>query len=1124
MSAINISKTAVYMKHFLLSLFPLFLLGQLHAQPSSCFSMYVSTEAATPGETVCLEVKAEGIANLLGFQYTLRWDPAALRFSHLDNFNLPGLNDSAFGTQPAAVDNGWLPVSWFDATLSGVDVSAGQVIYSVCFEVLGAPAGLHAVYFGGQPTPIEFVTADTELIRTYALANGGAYSGSGAAPAVTAACALPPDCRNGGSVDISVTGGQPLYTFDWQREGITVSTAEDLSSATGGQYSLQATDAQGLVASAIFSLQENTIEYFYSYECADSAGNYTATLSCTVAAGGASPYTFSWNTGQVETSQQASTISGVPGVGQYSVTITDANGCVQAADTFELDCAQASQFLTAYSYECRFFGNDSTVADVSLVVWSGGTPPYTFEWSNGEVDVDSLFSVNEGLSNGAYTVTITDANGLAHQPAPAVVDCAPAPPEFTVGTAYECTYFPAEDSVSIDITAVVWDGPEPPYTFSWSNGEVETDILQSTTTVSAPGTYSVTITDTAGNTHVEVANVLGCGPATGRLAIEEEQAPRGDVVCVGVSAAQMQGLDFMLMAISWNPNALELDSVQPGLIASGFGLSEAANGLFQLNWSSDGVPLDIPNAAPLFHLCFRVLAPAGQSTPVFFTFAQAPEAYDSNGQPIGLIWQDGAVLALPDDPADAVQLVVESTAVEPGSSVCLDITTANFTDILGVQFTVRWDTASLQFDSLLVGALPGLGPATNFNLNYTGNGYLPFAFIELSPNPISLTDGESLFTLCFTTSSSPGSSTVSLSSAPTFIEVSGPNGILPVTVTNGTVVTLYPEVWPGDTDTDETVNHYDLLNIGLAYDATGPPRPNASTGWVQQAAADWQQATPLSLVDYKHIDTDGNGLIDAADTLAIVQNWGLDAEGRPAPGQEAARQINTVLYVRPDTVTLGESAVFDVILGDESAPAEGIYGLAFTIVYDTAAVEPGSAFMTFEDSWLGQAPLSLLALSRGRYDDGRIDLALTRIDGQDVSGQGPIAQLHITIQDVIFLRSSEYEMILDIENARLINSREEWAAVVAQPTVIPVGEVLSDAPAAEGDAALKVFPAPAHNWLFIHSPEHSVKRVEVMSMDGCILLVRQNATEIPVAGLPAGPYVLRVWTEAGVSMRKIVVR
>ena len=54
--------------------------------------------------------------------------------------------------------------------------------------------------------------------------------------------------------------------------------------------------------------------------------------------------------------------------------------------------------------------------------------------------------------------------------------------------------------------------------------------------------------------------------------------------------------------------------------------------------------------------------------------------------------------------------------------------------------------------------------------------------------------------------------------------------------------------------------------------------------------------------------------------------------------QEISRQPGTVLYVQPDTVFPGQPAVFDIILEDGGAPAENIYGLAFTIVYDTAAL------------------------------------------------------------------------------------------------------------------------------------------------------------------------------------------
>lgn len=1111
------------MKSILSCLSALFLFMQLSAQSSSCFSMYVSTGAASPGEVVCLDVTAEGIDGLMGLQYTLHWDPSALRFSHLDNFNLPGLGASSFSAQPAAVDNGRLSVSWFDATLSGVDVSGGQTIYSICFEALSVPSGLHAVYFDGNPTPIEFVTANTELASTYALINGGAYTGSGSAPAISSACALPPGCQAGadGSVAIVVAGGQPDYAFNWEKDGVAVSTSANLAGAGGGQYSLQVTDAQGLVASGTFRLQETSIEAGYSYECTGSEAN----LACTVASGGAAPFTFNWNTGQAETAPQSSAISGVPGTGNYSVTITDANGCVQALDTLALDCSQASQFLTGYSYECTFFGGDSSLADVTLAVWSGGTPPYTFEWSNGEADVDSIFSVNEGLANGAYSVTITDANGQVYIPQPAIVDCEPASQDFIVGSNYECTFFPSEDSVSIDISALVWAGPQPPYTFAWSTGEVQTDSLLSTVTVSAAGAYSVTITDAAGNSHLEPVYVPGCGLPASLLSIEEASGLSGEVVCVEVSATEMHDLDSLLMAIKWLPSLMELESVQPGLITSGFDLSDAGSGLFQLDWNSGGSPVDISGEAPLFQLCFRLLSPAGQSIPVnFHPAVQAPEAYDSNGQPISFEWRNGAVLVESSTPSEAVQLIAGSASADPNASACLDISTANFTDVVSAQFTVRWDTAGLRFDSLLLGDLQGLTLSNNFNLNDAGNGFLRFAWFPASLEPVTLPDGASLFTLCFTTAPLPGISAVSISSVPTLIEVTDGLDILPVAVANGSVVTLEPEVWPGDTDADENVNHFDLLNIGLAYGAAGPPRPNASIGWVQQPAAGWQQSTPLSLVNYKHIDADGNGLIDAADTLAIVQNWGLETNGERGQSQDAgyARQLSTILYIKPDTVSLGAPAVFDVILGDESAPAEDIYGLAFTIVYDTAAVMPGSASMAFGNSWLGQQPQNLLALSRDRYPDGRLDVALTRTDRQDVSGQGPIAQLHITIQDVIFLRGSEYEMILDIENVRLINSAEEWAEVASPPSAIAIGGTVSSAGGAQG-AGLKVYPMPAKDRIFIFSPNFPVQQVEVLGMDGRRRMAVQNASELPVAHLPAGTYFLRIRTAAGVSVRRMVL-
>lgn len=52
---------------------------------------------------------------------------------------------------------------------------------------------------------------------------------------------------NNGMIDISITGGTPPYSYVWVREGQAVGDTEDLTGLTGGNYTLQLTDAQGCV-------------------------------------------------------------------------------------------------------------------------------------------------------------------------------------------------------------------------------------------------------------------------------------------------------------------------------------------------------------------------------------------------------------------------------------------------------------------------------------------------------------------------------------------------------------------------------------------------------------------------------------------------------------------------------------------------------------------------------------------------------------------------------------------------------------------------------------------------------------------------------------------------------------
>lgn len=1169
----------------------------LIAQANDCFTLYMGTADAQPGDTICLEVKADGMQELLSMQLSVQWDPAALQFYQLSDMQLPGLSDTHFNTTPAAVDNGFLAMAWFDFSLAGVSMPDGSALFSLCFEVLDGAGPQQAVSFSGSPTPIEFVMAPAQVITAYSLINGGAYTAAGTPPAITAACALAGDCQSGQSIDITVGGGQPPYTYTWFKGGQAVSTDEDLSGSLGGLYELLVADAAGQTVSGSFSMVPDGLPYLlgaviqdatcplaangsislqvsgdgpdvvyewghgatgpyvsnlapglytvevsnttngcaytesfvvgddggmasnYTYACSGSPGDYTAELSCTPQ-GGVGPYTFAWSTGQTETGLSSSTIDGLPGQGAYNVTITDASGCQQVADTFYLDCASAATFLSAYAYECTSFPDGSTLGDVTLVIWAGGTPPYQFEWSTGLVETDTLRSVAESLADGAYSVTVTDAEGLVYYPDPFTLECGGSPADFLVGFNYACEFYP--DTAIASVSALVWAGGVPPYTFEWNTGEIDFDNQLSQVTVPGQGVYSLTITDSEGTSYVPEPVIVDCYGGPPSLAIGEGSGPAGGSICIPVTASGLIGLDALSLTASWDPDGLSLMSVEPGLIADGFGLSGITDGILELDWSSGGDPLNISASSVLFTLCFGLEGLAGQSYPVVFDSSTDPlYILLANGNEISDIPVQNGVVLIESLPGDGLQLTAGSATVDAGEAVCVPISVEQFEEIVGAQFTVRWDADSLQFDSLVYGSLPNLSPF-NFNLNHTAEGYLSFLWTDPTLAGVSLPDGSPLFSLCFTAGNQAGSSPLELSSVPTLIEFTNSAVELEaVNIGQGLINILEPDVWPGDTDTDEGVDHYDLLNIGLAYGAAGPARPDATTAWEEQYAPGWGLATPASQVDYKHIDTDGNGLIDAADTLAIVQNWGQIAN-IANPGPPPTRAPNTVLYIQPDTVVLGQEAVFNIMLGDADNPADDVYGLAFTVVYDTAAVEPG-AFATFAGSWMGEPFTSLLGLSRDRYNDGRIDIALTRIDGQNASGYGAIGQLHITIQDVIFMRSADYEMLFQIENVRLIDRQEVFQVVQTPETAALVEDAISGAGSLGGTAEVTVFPVPARHVLYLRSPGAAIVSAELLSLDGRSLAMYRQPQEIPLNGLSEGAYILRVWTEQGLSIHRILV-
>lgn len=114
---------------------------------------------------------------------------------------------------------------------------------------------------------------------------------------------------------------------------------------------------------------------------------------------------------------------------------------------------------------------------------SGGTPTYTFVWSNGQTTATAT-----ALSAGSYSVTITDANGCTYTDIAGVgIDNSMSPVSTTTTTDASCN---GQLDGAIDMTIT---GGTPPYNYLWSDGSVTEDLFG----ISA-GAYLIEYTDDNG--------------------------------------------------------------------------------------------------------------------------------------------------------------------------------------------------------------------------------------------------------------------------------------------------------------------------------------------------------------------------------------------------------------------------------------------------------------------------------------------------------------------------------------------------------------------------------------------------------------------------------------------------
>ncbi len=275
-------------------------------------------------------------------------------------------------------------------------------------------------------------------------------------------------CNGGanGTATVSVTGGTGAYTYSWAPSGGTAATASGLFAGT---YTVTVTDANNCQTTQSFTITQPTaITATQSQTNVLCNGSATGSASVTVS-GGTGTYTYLWS----PSGGTAATASGLA-VGNYSVLITDANGCTI---TKNFTITQPPLLAAAYS-QTNIACNGSSTGSASIIP-SGGTTPYTYLWSTGATS-----SSISGLAAGAYSVTVTDAKGCTITRNLTLTQ--PTAITATQSQTNATAFGAANGSASVVAT-----GGTPAYTYSWA----PSGGTAATATGLVAGNYTVTITD-----------------------------------------------------------------------------------------------------------------------------------------------------------------------------------------------------------------------------------------------------------------------------------------------------------------------------------------------------------------------------------------------------------------------------------------------------------------------------------------------------------------------------------------------------------------------------------------------------------------------------------------------------
>ncbi|HTN21896.1 MAG TPA: SprB repeat-containing protein, partial [Pelobium sp.] len=272
----------------------------------------------------------------------------------------------------------------------------------------------------------------------------------------------------GNKSTVTLSGGGGTGTYQYSIDGTNYQASAIFSNLSGGDYTFYIKDANNCIKTFDIAIEEPAeLTVNETHQNINCFGDATGEISVAII-GGTAPYSFTWSNGETSLNQ-----SNLP-AGTYTLDVTDANNCTTSKS---ITITQPPVISIAFSrVNVKCFGQATGSINATI---SGGTAPYTFEWSNGATSED----VNNLLA-GSYSLVVSDANGCLGF---ASLNITQPPAALTLTETHINNTCFGQNAGSIDLNV---SGGVSPYIYSWSSGESTQDLSGL-----APGNYTVTVTD-----------------------------------------------------------------------------------------------------------------------------------------------------------------------------------------------------------------------------------------------------------------------------------------------------------------------------------------------------------------------------------------------------------------------------------------------------------------------------------------------------------------------------------------------------------------------------------------------------------------------------------------------------